>query len=68
MTEKSVGIACELYRLALEKMKTTDCTELSKAELQFSFGKYLVRIEDYVQANEVLNEALHYSEENNVSR
>lgn len=68
IADKSEGIACELYQLILEKMTTADCPKLSKAELQYSFGKYLVKIEDYGQANEILKDALRYSEENDVSK
>lgn len=68
MTEKSVGIACQLYEIILGKLKSVECTELAKADIQLTFGKYLVSIKNYEKANGVLKEALRYSEERNVSR
>lgn len=67
MTTKSDGIACELYAIILDKMTTIDGTELSRCELQHSFGKFLVKIKDYEQANRILEEALQYAEQKNVS-
>lgn len=67
MTELCELVACALYEIILEKIKTTSCAELLKCEVQFSFGKFLVKIEEYERANNVLEEALKYSEENNVS-
>lgn len=48
-------------------MRVIDCAESSKCELQYSFGKFLVKIKDYEKANKILKEALERSEENNVS-
>lgn len=67
MTEFCVGVACTLYEIILEKINTTSCAELLKCDVQFSFGNFLVKLEDYENANNVLKEALKYSEENNVS-
>lgn len=66
LTTKSVGIACEFYELVLDKMKATEYSELSKTEVQLSFGKYLVDIKDYEKANGILKDALNYSVENKV--
>ena len=68
MTEKSVGIACELYEIILDKLNSVECSDLAKADIQLTFGKYLVNIKDYEKANGVLKEALRYSEERTVSR
>lgn len=51
----------------LDKMREIDCAELSKCTLQYSFGKFLVKIKDYEKANQILKEALERLEENNVS-
>jgi len=67
MTELCEPVACVFYEIILEKIKTTSCGELLKCEVQFSFGKFLVKIDDYEKANNVLDAALKYSEENNVS-
>lgn len=67
MTGKSDGIACEFYEMLLDTMWTIDCAELAKCNLQYSFGKFLVKLKDYERANKILKEALEYSEKHNVS-
>lgn len=67
MTKLSDGIACTFYEIMLDKMREIDCAELSKCTLQYSFGKFLVKIKDYERANQILKEALERLEENNVS-
>lgn len=67
MTKLSDGIACVFYEIMLDKMKEIDCAELSKCTLQYSFGRFLVKVKDYEKANKILKEALERSEENNVS-
>lgn len=67
ISQKSDGIAFELYEMTLEKIKGFDCVELSNCKLQYSFGKFLFQIKDYERANKVLKEALEYSDKNNVS-
>lgn len=68
MTETSDGIACVLYEMILDKLKVIDFAELAKCELQFSYGKFLVKLKDYEKANKILKAVLEYSEENNVSQ
>lgn len=67
MTKLSDGIACALYEMILEKMLVIDCAELTKCEVKYSFGKFLVKTKDYEKANKILKEALQRSDENNVS-
>lgn len=63
----SERVTCTLYEIILEKVKVGACAELSKCKAQYSFGKLLVKMEEYEKANNILKEALKCSEENIVS-
>lgn len=67
IAQKSDGIAAELYEMTLDKLKELDCAEASKCKLEYSFGKFLLKIKDYEKANKILKGALEHSEANNVS-